>query len=137
MNDFFAPAIPADRVLSNDLRVHMVDGDGFEPQLKSQRDYVLIAPVTEYAGEGIYLIHDGYGLVLYRVQYSLATDKPIRLSLDNPLYRHAERDHRWTREAFNEAVLGIVVADIKVRDDRYLRAAVVSGAAVDTGENKR
>ncbi len=124
MNDLFAAPIPAERVLSPDLRVHMVDSDGFEPQLKGQRDYVLIAPVTEYAGEGIYLIHDGYGPVLYRVQYSLATDKPIRLSLDNPLYRHTERgDHRWSRETFNDAVLGIVVADIKVRDERFLRAA--------------
>lgn len=130
MNDFFAPAIPADRVLSHALRVHMVDGDGFEPHLKGRRDYVLIAPVTEYAGEGVYLLHDGLGPVLYRVQYILAADKPIRLSLDNPAYRGAKGfGHCWTRETFNEAVLGIVVADIKVRDERYLRATV------DTGEN--
>ncbi|WP_455918735.1 hypothetical protein [Ensifer canadensis] len=123
MSDFFAPAIPADRILSPTLRVHMVDGDGFEPQLKNRRDYVLIAPVTEYAGEGLYLLHDGYGPVLYRVQYILAADKPIRLSLDNPLHRHSEGcGHRWSRETFNDAVLGIVVADIKVRDERYLRA---------------
>lgn len=120
--DFFAPAIPAERVLSPALRVHMVDGDGFEPHLMSRRDYVLIAPVNEYVCEGIYLIHDGFGPVLYRVQRCLLKDEPIVMTLDNPAYRHQETGgHRCSLEKFNENVLGIVVADVKVRNERFLR----------------
>lgn len=44
MNDFFAPAIPAENVLSDRLRTKLVAGDGMAPALRANWDYVLLAP---------------------------------------------------------------------------------------------
>lgn len=122
MSDFFAPAIPAERILSKALRVHMVDGDGMAPELRGGRDYALIAPVQSYRGEGLYLIEVYGGATLYRVQNILGGQ--LRLSMDNPVYTAS---FTVTREQFEETVLGIVVADIKVRDDHKLREAIDHG----------
>lgn len=40
----------------------------------------------------------------------------IRLFAENKLYT----DHYLTREQFEESILGFVVADIKVKDTRFL-----------------
>lgn len=109
--------IPAEHVLSRNLRIRLVDGDGLEPELVSRRDYVILAPVEAYCGEGIYLIDWGCGPVLYRVQSVGAGKVLIRLS--NPLYR--DNGYTFTKEQFNEMVLGFVVADVKVRDETMLR----------------
>lgn len=119
MMDFFTPAIPAENVLSPALRVRMVDGDGLEPGLRGGRDYVLLKPVQVYVGEGIYLVDIGCGEALYRVQNMLGGQ--VRIKLDNPIY--GDEGHIWTREMFEESVLGFVVADIRVRDERFLREA--------------
>lgn len=116
MNDLFALPANPEAIYSKRLRVHMVDGDGMEPDLRSRRDYVLIAPVDGYCGEGIYLIEVGGGQTLYRVQNILTG---LRLKLDNPVY--GDSGVVVTREQFAEDVLGFVVADIKVRDERFLR----------------
>lgn len=115
MNDLFAPAIPAENVLSDRLRVHPVLGDRMCDTLRSGYDYVLIAPVNGYAGEGLYLVFNGFGPDLFRV--SPTGNRQLRLFGDNKHYV----DHFWTLDVFNEHVLGIVVADIKVRDERHLR----------------
>lgn len=117
MNRLITPPVSADRILSSRLRVRMVDGDGLEPELKSRRDYVLIDPVDSYCGEGIYLLDVGAGPVLYRVQWAGGDNVMFRNT--NPLYR--DNGHVVSREKFDEVTLGIVVADIKVRDERVLR----------------
>ncbi len=116
MNDFFAPAIPADKVLSDKFRVHLVKGDGMEPALRSNWDYVLLAPTDRYCGEGLYLIDIGGGEAIYRVQNIMGGK--VRLKFDNPVY---VTEHILGRDEFREIVLAYVVADIKVRDDRFLR----------------
>jgi len=116
MNDFFAPAIPADKVLSDKFRVHLVKGDGMSPALRSNWDYVLLAPVDHYCGEGIYLIDIGGGEALYRIQTIMGGK--LMMKLDNPAY---PGNHILTREKFPEIVIAFVVADIKVRDERFLR----------------
>lgn len=118
MNDLFAPPIPAGNVLSDRLRVHPIMGDAMEPTLRGNRDYALIAPVHAYQGEGIYLLDNGVGGDLYRVTDVLTG---LCVSKDNPLYSHKVV---VDRDRFNEEVLGIVVADIKPRDERFLREAV-------------
>lgn len=115
MTDFFAPAIPAEHVLSSHLRVHMVDGDGMEPSLRSRRDYVLVAPIQGWVGDGVYLIDVHGGATLYRAQNILGGK--IQIKLDNPRYSST---FTFSREEFYEIALGIVVADIKVRDERFL-----------------
>ena len=116
MNDLVFAPIPAENVLSNKLRVHQVNSDAMEPAF-GIRDYVLIAPITNYQGEGIYLIDDGFGADRVRVTNMLTS---LRLTKDNPLYKG---ETYVDRDRFNEAVLGIVVADIKMRDERFLRTA--------------
>lgn len=112
-----APTIPAERITSPRISIRMVDGDGMEPDLKSRRDYVMLAQAQGYCGEGIYLLDWGYGPVLYRAQF--AGGGKIRIKLDNPLYR--DDGQLCTRDEFNEMVRGFVVADVKVRDERFLR----------------
>lgn len=117
--NLLAPAIPAQNLLSSKLRVHMVEGPGMEPALRDQLDYVILAPVSAWCGEGIYLIDWGPGPVLYRAQN--AGDGHVRLTLDNPLFR--DNGHLCSRDQFNDAAIGFVVADIHVRDERFLREA--------------
>ena len=104
------------------LRVHKVDEDGMSPSLRQNRDCVLVRPVADFSDEAIYMIFDGFAPVLYRVAFSGNRDRPIRLTLDNPVYRHHETGgHCLTRNEFREAVLGIVVADIHVGEGELCR----------------
>jgi hypothetical protein len=119
MNDLFASVISPDQVFSGRFRVHPVTGDEMEPTLRGGRDYVLTTPVTTFEGEGIYLVDVGFGIELFRVTNTLGPAGELVLSRENPLYR----THRVERHRFNEAVVGIVVADIRMRDDRFLGGA--------------
>ncbi|AVA22451.1 S24/S26 family peptidase [Rhizobium sp. NXC24] len=124
MTEFFAPTIQTEKTAFDKLRVHMVDGDTMEPELKSRRDYVLVAPVADYCGEGIYLVDNGLGAVLCRCAALPGKERMIRVSYDNPVYRHGPNGgHYWSSQEFSECVLAIVVADVKVRDSRFLKAA--------------
>lgn len=129
MIPFFAPAIPAEDIMSDRLRIRMVDGDGMSPDLLSGRDYVMIAPADRYTGEGVYLVDWGPGATLYRADGSGRRDKPIRMRLDNPLYHRTPDDGYTfhTREEFDEIVLGFVVANIKVQNEPKLRQALEGG----------
>ncbi|WP_244562455.1 hypothetical protein [Ensifer aridi] len=112
-------AMHSDDVLSGRFRVHPVIGDSMEPTLRGGRDYALISPVSSYSGEGIYLIDTGLGVDLFRVTSTLDGAGGLCLSKENQRYR----SHRISRERFNDTVLGIVVADIKPRDERFLSEA--------------
>lgn len=111
----FPATVSPEAVLSDAFRVHPVIGDGMAPALRSNWDYVLIKPTTTWCGEGIYLIHDGLGPVLYRIQ---SFGGKLLMKLDNPAYD----SHRvLTKDEFEASVLAYVVADIKVRDERPFR----------------
>lgn len=117
MNDLFAPPSTAN-VMSEQFRVHPVIGDGMAPALRSNWDYVLLKPTSEYCGEGIYLMHDGFGPDLFRIQ--MWSEGKLLMKRDNPVYSN---HFTLTREEFEVVVLGFVVADIKVRDERFFREA--------------
>ena len=122
MNQLTASHSMRDAFSVEGLRIHKVDSDGMNPDLRQDRDYVLIRPIADFSGEGIYMIFDGFSPVLYRVSFSGNRDRPIRLTLDNPAYRHHETGgHCLTRNEFREAVLGIVVADIHVGEGELCR----------------
>ncbi|WP_274845121.1 hypothetical protein [Sinorhizobium meliloti] len=110
------PSMHTDYVLSDRFRVHAVIGDSMEPALRGGRDYALISPVSSYSGEGIYLIDTAFGVDLFRVTSTFDGAGGLCLSKENQRYR----SHSISREQFNETVLGIVVADIKPRDERFL-----------------
>ena len=62
-------------------------------------------------------MYDGYGPVLYRLQ---SYGGKLLMKLDNPAYD----THRiMTKCEFEAHVLAYVVADIKVRDERFFREA--------------
>lgn len=116
MHDLFNPNIPPENLMSGRFRVHAVKSDTMEPALRGGRDYALLAPVTAYQGEGIYLVDDGLSLDLYRVSSTLEKGRALCLSRENPRYGA----RTIGREEFNDRVVGIVVADIKVRSERFL-----------------
>lgn len=118
MSDLFAPGIPAESIYSRRLRAHMVNGEGMDPGLRSGRDYVLLAPADHFQGEGVYLVELTAGdPALYRVQSKLGGR--LRLSLDNPVF--GDTGTLCTAAQFAEICLGIVVANIIVKDAHFLR----------------
>ncbi|MBM7044074.1 hypothetical protein [Rhizobium lusitanum] len=114
MSDLFASSIAPEKVLSTKHRVHPVAGDSMEPTFRGGLDYALIAPVQCFRGDGVYLIDAGSSIELYRVS---ATLSGLRLARDNPIYG----DNFVARDVFDDHVLGIVVAEIRVYDERFLR----------------
>jgi len=117
MYEFRIPDIPAENVLSGRFRVHAVTSDAMEPTLRGGRDYALLAPVASYEGEGIYLMNIGAGMDLFRVSNVFDGEGGLLLSQE----KFREGSHRLSRDKFNALVVGIVVADIKTRDERFLR----------------
>lgn len=101
------------------FRVHPVLTDSMEPTLYGNRDHVLVVPVETYTGEGIYLVDIHAGIDLFRVTLAFDGKGGLLLSRDNRRYT----SHVMERERFEECVIGIVAADIKVRDARFLAAA--------------
>ncbi|WP_042777791.1 hypothetical protein [Sinorhizobium fredii] len=121
MNELIFAPIPAENVMSDKLRVHLVDGDGMEPTLLNKRDYVLLAPVSQFVGDGVYGIVDRFGVVdLFRVQCIFDGKGSVMLFRDNKRY---QTKHVLSVQEFEEVVVGYVVADIKVKDHRFLRMA--------------
>ncbi|MBB3521088.1 hypothetical protein [Rhizobium sp. BK456] len=118
MNELFASFVSPEKVMSGKFRVHPVIGDEMEPTLRGGRDFVLTAPVTAYEGEGIYLVDIGLGIELFRVTNTLGPAGELILSRENEHYPA----HRLPRGQFSDAVVGIVVADIRTRDSRFLKS---------------
>jgi len=117
MNELFASFVSPEKVMSGKFRVHAIVGDEMEPTLRAGRDYVLTAPVTTYEGEGLYLVDIGLGIELFRVTNTLGPAGELLLSRENEHYP----PRRLPRHEFSDAVVGIVVADIRTRDERFLR----------------
>ncbi|KQV83273.1 S24 family peptidase [Rhizobium sp. Root1220] len=109
--------IPPENFLSPRFRVHPVMGDAMEPTFRGGRDYALLAPVTSYRGEGIYLVNIGAGVDLFRVCSAFDGKGGLRLSQENPRCETLS----VSLEHFDDVVIAIVIADIRPRDERFLR----------------
>lgn len=116
MHNLTFPVVAPEEVLSSRFRVHAVTGDAMEPTFRAGRDYALLAPVTEYEGEGIYLVDVGFRLDLFRVSNTFDGRGGLLLSQEK-----RGRAIHLSREEFRALVVGIVVADIRTRDERFLR----------------
>lgn len=100
---------------TRDLRFHEVVDNNCAPVVMA-RDYVLIAPVDDYCGEGFYLVLDYFGTpVLYHC--SGRGSRGINLGYLNTLYE----DKIVPVEEFRDIVLGKVVMTCKMQDSRFLR----------------
>jgi signal peptidase I len=87
-----------------------------EPTLR-RGDFVLVTPVDDYVGEGIYaLLHPGVGgdPEIYRVGY--IGSSMFELFSDNKHYQRHQVPSKW----FRSAVKAKVVAGVNVFDRRGL-----------------
>lgn len=116
MQHFLPAPIPSETFLSDRFRVHAVTGDAMEPTFRGGRDYAITAPVSSYEGEGIYLVDAGGGIEMFRVSNTFDGEGTLLLSQEK-----GSRIHHLSRERFDALVVGIVVADIRTRDERFLR----------------
>lgn len=116
MHDLFPVEAAPEAIYSADLRIEPVTGDFMSPRLRSGRDYVLVRPINKLVGEGTYIYFDGIGPAMANVQ--LMFDR-VRLFPENNHYT----EHFMTRAEFEENVLALVVADINVRNEHFLREA--------------
>ncbi|MFT0862288.1 hypothetical protein [Ancylobacter sp. G4_0304] len=116
--DLFGLTGSSDALRSSRLRLEMVPSDTMEPTLRSRWDHVLVQPCTGYEGEGLYLLQDTFGgWKLTRASSTLGGKGQLLLYVDNKHYG----EHLVPRDWFDENVVGIVVADIKIRDHRLLQ----------------
>lgn len=116
MHQLLPAPVPPDSFLSDRFRIHAVNSDSMEPTYRSGHDFTLIAPITTYDGEGVYLLNVGAGLDLFRVRNSVDGQGGLLLYQEN-----RKTEYPMTLEKFEALVVGIVAADIRTRDVRYLR----------------
>ncbi|MBI1234774.1 MAG: hypothetical protein GC208_09760 [Alphaproteobacteria bacterium] len=114
-SSFFEPPVPASALKHPDLRIQQVLCDAMEPTYRRGRDYVMVLPVDRYQYPSIYVIELCGEPIIRRVERRL--DGRYEIMTDRKEYSN----HFLTHQEFNDCVLGIVVADIKVRDERMIR----------------
>lgn len=104
---------------SSPLRFHHVDGSAMAPTLKPG-DAVFVLPTICYEGEGIYLVEDGGDVPSLFRAMTASSREEIRLSFD------AAPHSAFTmpRDRFNERVLGLVVAELRVTQPSKARQAL-------------
>lgn len=92
------------------LRVFPIDCDSMEPTLK-RGGYALVAPCSDYNGEGLYVLDNGIGTAIYRVAKSAPfRESTIFLLSDNSRYKRHEVSLEW----FRGAVLAQVAAKVEI-----------------------
>lgn len=97
-------------------RIYEVTSDNMEPTLRAGTNSVIAKPVSQFAGDGIYVFVDEGDTIIYRA-YRSSRDGRIRLLSDNKLY--ASRDatavpvsDNW----FNQNVRGLATATVRHLD---------------------
>lgn len=97
------------------LRLFQIEGDLYEPELRG-RDFLMVAATQGFAYDSDYLLDFGDGEAPFLVSRSA---RGVSIRHRNPRYSRSE----LTVEEFNRAVRAIVVAEVKVRDDRLIQSA--------------
>lgn len=123
MSDLHPEMIPAPIApfvsASASLRFHQVVDDYCAPVL-NPRDFVLIAPISDWKGEGYYFVQDPLGtpVVYHCTAYVSRSDPGVRLGKLNPLY--GDRAETVSYADFQEMVLGKVAMTCKMQDSSLL-----------------
>lgn len=115
--DLIPRPIPPEAYQSPRLRIVLVDSDNMQPTL-NKGDCVMVLPITQFEYDTLYAIDRGDGLITVIRAYQ--EGRAIRLQRDNELYPRSDTD-LVDLDWFNEHVVGLVVADIKLRDPVALR----------------
>ncbi|MEI8395166.1 MAG: S24 family peptidase [Rhodospirillaceae bacterium] len=81
------------RARPENLRVVTVDGDSMEPELMSGDRVIIDISRRGGAPPGIYVMWDGYGVIVKRIEYILNSDPPkILVTSTNKRYGSYERN---------------------------------------------
>lgn len=104
------------------LRLFKIVGDIYEPELRGGC-MLMVAPVKGHPYDGEYLLDFGDGEAPYRAGRS-GIDT-ITIWHPNPRYSR----HKLTDAEFRSAVTAIVVAEVKVKDERLIRRAYAERVA--------
>jgi len=99
------------------LRPFELKGDAYEPELRGG-SFLMVAPASRHHYDGDYLLDFGDGEAPFRA--AICSNGQIEVWHPNPRYS------RWrlSRAEFEAAVTAIVVAEVKVKDERRIRQAV-------------
>lgn len=88
-------------------------GDHMQPQLRTG-DFLMLAPVTSYDGEGVYVLDfdgDGVGCPYLAERVPVRGVSEVRIWHPNPAYSR----HVIGLDDFERAVRGKAVADVRMR----------------------
>lgn len=107
----FSPPAPS----GAGLRLFQIVGDCYEPDLRGG-SFVMVAPTDRHLYDGEYLLDFGDGEAPYR---ATSHGSRIHVGHPNPIYSRFD----LARDGFNRAVTAIVVAEVKVKDERTIRQA--------------
>lgn len=92
------------------VRPYAIEGDGMMPELRSG-DFLLVAPVDRYIGEGLYLLDfDDYGEAPFVAHRKIGTGEVI-IGRQNPLYAR----HEISMVDFCAAVRAMAVAEVRMK----------------------
>lgn len=110
------PVLTLGHLTDKRLSIMKVPGDLMAPTLRGGWDYVIVWPTTKFLGDALYVMEDeAGGPTVWQGQWA---PEGVRLSAHNPAYSGS--NETVPREWFNDHVLGVVVADLKVRDLRTI-----------------
>jgi hypothetical protein len=111
-----APMAVASTPFGVGLRLFELAGDAYEPELRS-RDMLMVAPCERFTYDTDYLVDFGHGE--HPIRAASCFNGQVEVWKPNPFYSR----YRISREEFNQAVRAIVVAEVKLRDERRIRQA--------------
>ncbi len=117
----FERSVEGTDFLSSKFRMHPITSDTMEPSMR-RGDFAVCVPVMTWTGEGIYIIEDGGDTEIWRV--CRTGDDQLRLTHDHEALR--DRPLFVSVEWFNEHVVGVTVAHIRVTDSARLRRAIAA-----------
>lgn len=103
------------------LRLFEIVGNCYEPDLSSH-SFLMVVPADRHLYDGEYLLDFGNGEAPYR---ATSHGGRIHFCHPNPVYDW----HDLPRADFDKAVTAIVVAEVKVKDERAIRQACAAQVA--------
>lgn len=117
MSDLFSSPKTVEQVFTGAFRMEKVREMNFMPRLRGGLDYVMIKPTNEYLMEGMYLLYEPENGARY-LKMAGATglrSSKLRIWSDKSLQPDLV-DRDW----FNEHVIGVVVAEVKMVGDHFI-----------------
>lgn len=117
MSDLFVSEKSAEQVFSGAFRLEKVREMNFMPRLRGGLDYVMVKPTSEYLMEGMYLLYEPENGARY---LKMAGATGLRSSTLRIWSDKHTRPDLVERDWFNEHVIGVVVAEVKMVGEHFI-----------------